>query len=104
MTENATRRVSGKRSGPGRRADPGPQWAGPILEHLERSGHDGSCPYPCPVCAALSLIRQMRPEVKEHLAAAGRELLLATKAVLESLAEAQAPPPPEQRVERIPFD
>jgi hypothetical protein len=44
-----------------------------------------ACPVAfCPVSLALSLTDQVRPEVVEHLMAAGRELLLAMKAVIDA--------------------
>lgn len=36
----------------------------------------------CPVCVLLSVVRGLRPEVRAHLTAAGRELLLALDAAL----------------------
>ena len=64
-------------------ADPGPEGA-----------HRGCvCPVAfCPVGMALSVAEQVRPEVVEHLMAAGRELLLAVKAVVDSRAEGTAAP------------
>jgi hypothetical protein len=41
----------------------------------------------CPIGMALTLTDQVRPEVVEHLLAAGREFLLAVKAVIDSRAE-----------------
>ena len=75
----------------------------PILEQLEKSGHSGECSYPCPICAGVGLIKQMNPEVAEHLISAAREFLLAAKAVLDSVAEGQSAKNP-QEVERIPLD
>jgi hypothetical protein len=44
-----------------------------------------ACPVAfCPVSLALTLTDQVRPEVVEHLMAAGRELLLAMKAVIDA--------------------
>ncbi|MGH2768167.1 MAG: hypothetical protein ACRDIF_04325 [Actinomycetota bacterium] len=43
------------------------------------------CPYPCPLCLGFGMLEHMRPEVAEHLSAAGRELMLALRACLESL-------------------
>jgi len=75
----------------------------PILEQLEKSGHSGECSYPCPICAGVGLIKQMNPEVAEHLISAAREFLLAARAVLDSVAEGQSAKSP-QEVERIPLD
>jgi hypothetical protein len=37
----------------------------------------------CPICMGLAALRQSRPELVEHLAKAGAELLLAVRAVLD---------------------
>jgi hypothetical protein len=44
--------------------------------------HDSNCAY-CPICAAIGVLRNTKPEVLEHLAAAARELLLAAGHLLE---------------------
>jgi hypothetical protein len=75
----------------------------PIIEQLEKSGHSGECSYPCPICAGVSLIKQMNPEVAEHLISAAREFLLAARAILDSVADGQSRKSPEA-VERIPLD
>lgn len=75
----------------------------PILEKLEESGHSGECSYPCPICAGVGLIKQMNPEVAEHLVSAAREFLLAARAILDSVAEGQSRKNP-QEIERIPLD
>lgn len=49
--------------------------------------HAGDCPYGCPVCAAIGIIRQMSPDVTHHLAAAAREFVLAARAFLDGVAE-----------------
>jgi hypothetical protein len=45
----------------------------------------------CPICAGLAALRGARPEVVEHLAKAGAELLLAARALLEGTADGDAP-------------
>jgi hypothetical protein len=40
----------------------------------------------CPICAGLAALRGARPEVVEHLAKAGAELLLAARALLDGAA------------------
>lgn len=62
--------------------------------------HDGSCPYPCPICLGMAFLGQMRPEVAEHMFKAGRELMLAAKAFLDQVSEESSAPP----VEKIPLD
>ncbi len=42
----------------------------------------------CPICFAVSAIQPLAPEAIEHLLNAGREFLLAVKAVVDSRAEA----------------
>lgn len=56
----------------------------------------------CPVCVVLQAISASRPEVMEHLQAAGRELTLALQAVLEQQADAQAAG--RDRIQRIDVD
>lgn len=53
------------------------------------AGHgDGVCPVAfCPIGAALSAAQQVRPDTVEHLLLAGRELMLAAKAVLDARLE-----------------
>ena len=66
-------------------------------------GHDGECPYPCPICAGVGILRQLNPEIGEHLATAAKEFMLAAKAFLDSVAESSSKKETEP-VERIPFD
>ena len=54
----------------------------------ERAAAQPVCPVGfCPVGMALAFGEQVRPEVVEHLVAAGRELLLAMKAVVDARVE-----------------
>ncbi len=50
---------------------------------VETSSHDhrGEC-RSCPVCVALQLLQDITPEVRAHLLAAGRELVLAARAAV----------------------
>ena len=65
--------------------------------------HVGDCPYPCPICAGVGILRQLNPEIGEHLAVAAKEFMLAAKAFLDSVAEGASKKESEP-VERIPFD
>lgn len=65
--------------------------------------HEGDCPYPCPICAGVGMLRQLNPEIGEHLATAAKEFMLAAKAFLDSVAEGASKKESEP-VERIPFD
>lgn len=57
------------------------------LGEFRVAGHVGDCPYGCPVCAAIGILKQMSPDVARHLAAATREFVLAAKAFLDGVAE-----------------
>ena len=72
-------------------------------DYTNEQGHDGECPYPCPICAGVGMLRQFSPEIGEHLATAAKELMLAAKAFLDSVAEGGSKKESEP-VERIPFD
>jgi len=54
----------------------------------ENTSHEGrTCPVAlCPICAAVSLIEPLNPDVVQHLLNAGREFLLAAKAALDAVA------------------
>jgi hypothetical protein len=41
----------------------------------------------CPICMAVTAAQPLKPELIEHLLAAGREFLLAAKAILEARTE-----------------
>ena len=53
----------------------------------------------CPISMALSAVEGARPDAVEHLLAAGREFLLATKAVLDERAAQSGPS--STRLEKI---
>jgi hypothetical protein len=57
----------------------------------------------CPICVLLQAVSSVRPEVVQHLVAAGRELTLALQAVVAAQADAHAEHD-EPRVERIRVD
>ena len=48
--------------------------------------HTSDCAY-CPICSTIAAVRNTRPEVLEHLAAAARELVLAAGLFLENASE-----------------
>jgi hypothetical protein len=47
-----------------------------------RRDHSAECAY-CPICATIAVVRNTRPEVVEHLAAAAREMIAAAGILLE---------------------
>ncbi len=51
---------------------------------LFASGHEhaSDCAY-CPICATISVVRNTRPEVLDHMASAAREFVLALGILLE---------------------
>ncbi|HEX2241522.1 MAG TPA: hypothetical protein VHJ82_10345 [Actinomycetota bacterium] len=57
--------------------------------------HPNDCAY-CPICATIGVLRNVSPELFEHLGAAAREFLLAAGVFLdeaaEMLASHQGPP------------
>ncbi|HVE75801.1 MAG TPA: hypothetical protein VND22_03420 [Actinomycetota bacterium] len=64
-----------------------------IAEHFAQ---DSECPYGCPFCTAISMVRKMNPEVSRHLSTAIGELILATRAFVDGLSEESAKPPREE--------
>jgi hypothetical protein len=46
----------------------------------------------CPVCLVLQALQEVHPEVRTHLVAAGRELVLALRAAVASEDERNRPP------------
>lgn len=41
----------------------------------------------CPICTAMGAMQEIRPEVVQHLLAAGREMLLAARAFVDARVE-----------------
>jgi hypothetical protein len=75
--------ATGGAARPGAAPDPGAD-AGVAPE-----GRGHVCPVAfCPVGMALTFAEASRPEVVQHLMAAGQELLLAVKAIIDARAEA----------------
>lgn len=48
--------------------------------------HADNCAY-CPICATIGVLRNTKPEVLEHLAAAARELVAVAGILLEEASE-----------------
>jgi hypothetical protein len=86
-----TRRSSGRAEGPKQAAAPPPR----------AEGQSPLCTVAfCPICLAVTAIGDARPELVEHLMVAGREMLLAARAVIDARLQSmdQEPSPPMQRV------
>lgn len=68
----------------------------------ERAGAEPACTVAfCPICAAVTALGAARPEVAGHLLRAGREVLLAVRALVDArLAEAGSGP----GLERVPIE
>ena len=63
-------------------------------------GHQPVCPVGfCPIGFALTAADQVRPEVVEHLLAAGREMMLAMQAFVNARAEGMARTSPLEKIE-----
>jgi len=56
-------------------------------EHPDAS----NCAY-CPICATIGVLRDTKPEVVEHLAAAAREIIIAAGLFLEEVEKAVGTP------------
>jgi hypothetical protein len=52
----------------------------------------------CPICTAVTALREVRPDLMEHLLVAGREMLLAFRAVIDARLEGKDQP---ARLERL---
>jgi hypothetical protein len=65
---------------------------------LFENGHEhaSDCAY-CPICATIAVVRQTKPEVVEHLAAAARELIVAAGLLLEEAGKVVGAPEPGAR-------
>lgn len=63
-----------------------------LQEMSDASSHEpgGEC-RSCPVCLVLQVLQEVRPEVRTHLVAAGRELALALRAAVASDSEGGRP-------------
>jgi len=55
----------------------------------------------CPIGLALSAVQPLKPDVVEHLLIAGREFLLAAKAVIDARAAEEGDAGPAPTLERI---
>jgi hypothetical protein len=53
----------------------------------------------CPICTAVTALGEARPDLVEHLLLAGREALLALRALIDARLEGPAEPAP--RLERV---
>lgn len=84
------RRTPPRRSPPRRAPEPEPHRHEPGAELPPASsfqpGMSAQC-LVCPICMSLYALQQSRPEAMEHVMAAGYELFLAFRALVESQAE-----------------
>jgi hypothetical protein len=53
----------------------------------------------CPICAFVTAVGDVRPELVEHLVLASREVLLAVRALIDARLEGMPHPPP--KLERL---
>lgn len=52
----------------------------------------------CPICTTVSMLGESRPELVEHLLSAGREMLLAVRAIIDARLEESVPAGKLQRL------
>jgi hypothetical protein len=52
----------------------------------------------CPICTMVTAVGEVQPELMEHLLVAGREVLLAVRAVIDARLEGSAPAPKLERL------
>jgi hypothetical protein len=74
--------------------------APPADFRAHQHAHPSECAH-CPICATLAVLRNVKPEVVEHLAAAARELVIAAGLLVEEAGKVvgvadTAASPPEQ--------
>lgn len=62
--------------------------------------HPSDCAY-CPICATISVVRNTRPEVLEHVASAAKELILAFGLMLEEAGQVAAAAEAAARVSAV---
>lgn len=102
MAETTGRRARGRSAAPTKptsQTDPGISPDGQSAE--ERAATAPVCNVPfCPICLAVTTVGDARPELVGHLLAAGREMLLALRAVIDQRLE-DADREPARRVQRI---
>ena len=55
----------------------------------------------CPICTMVTAMGEARPELVEHLLLAGREMLLAARAVIDARLESMDGDPGQSKLERI---
>jgi hypothetical protein len=99
--------VVGAASDPGPRRRPQAKTQGAPADHAPPAPAPG--PHPgitctvgfCPVCLLVTAAGSASPELAEHLAAAGRELLLALRALIDARLEATGPETRPNGLERI---
>jgi hypothetical protein len=63
--------------------------------------HKSDCAY-CPICATIAVVRQTKPEVLEHLAAAARELIVAAGLLLDEAGKVVGTPDDDRPAGRAP--
>jgi hypothetical protein len=96
---------------------PAPDHGPPMPEGVEDAAQtpEGSGRAPictvafCPICTAVSLVGEVQPELMEHLLLAGREMLLAARALIDARLESTDPAsgeagPAKPRMEHISID
>ena len=104
MAETERRQPPARAGGPKRSLRATPPDPGPP-EHGAAAEAEPDRPAPlcqvalCPICATVMLVGDLQPEFVEHLLAAGREMLLAMRTIIDS--RVQEPPSPPATIQRL---
>jgi hypothetical protein len=77
-----------------------------MVEARSTPAGEGATPAPCPValcpiCMTVTALGEVRPDLVEHLLAAGREVLLAVRSVVDARLEETEKP---ARLQRLTID
>jgi hypothetical protein len=92
--------TNGERSTGGRQPTSEPTGTSPQADAADQGRHVCDVAF-CPIGLALSAVQPLKPDVVEHLLVAGRELLLAAKAVIDARVAEDPDGGPAPTLERI---
>jgi hypothetical protein len=74
---------------------------GGVKDAVGSAGQSSGAPCPvalCPICMTVTALGEVRPELVDHLLAAGREVLLAMRSVIDARLDETKPPVRLQRL------
>jgi len=103
----AARAAARPRRAPAAESAAGPEGAGPAPdEAADAAAHVAPiCSVAfCPVCTMVTALGEVRPDLTEHLLLAGREILLALRALIDARLEGEEKEKAGPTLERISID